>query len=98
MARILFERAVYVQRKYFIDEITSLDEAFDFLEAWPEAKRDLPYDTLLKACREAVNGRFPIAAVRENLRRFLKKAGMLAEFDDVPNADQLVADRNIGNV
>ncbi|MEX2696289.1 DUF982 domain-containing protein [Rhizobium mongolense] len=97
MAGTLFDRAVYVQRKYFIDEITSLDEVFTFLEAWPEAKRDLAYDTLLKACREAANGRFPIGAARENVRRFLKKAGMLAEIDDVPNLGQRMADRNIGD-
>ncbi|APO74565.1 hypothetical protein AM571_CH01743 [Rhizobium etli 8C-3] len=74
-----FGSAVYVHRMYFIDEITSLDEVVDYLENWPEERRGLAYETLLKACHEAAAGRFPVGAVRENFRRFVKKADMLAE-------------------
>jgi len=31
-----------VQRKHFIDEIASLDEAFDLLEAWRTNNADTP--------------------------------------------------------
>ncbi|WEX75104.1 DUF982 domain-containing protein [Sinorhizobium numidicum] len=79
MANVRFDRAVYIQRKHFIDEITDLDEVLDYLESWPKERRDLSYDTLLKACRDSAGGRFPLSAVRENFRRFVKKAGMLAE-------------------
>lgn len=79
-----FDSAIYVQRKHFIDEVTSLEEVLDFLETWPEERRGLSYDTLLKACREAAAGRFPVSAVGENFRRFVKRFGMLAEAQEVP--------------
>ncbi|WP_413813764.1 DUF982 domain-containing protein [Ensifer sp. LC163] len=92
-----FGHAVYVQRKQFIEKITSLDEVFDFLNQWPEQRRDLAHETLLKACRDAAIGRFPLGAARENFRRFIKKAGMLAEVDQFPGLGRPSADRNIGN-
>lgn len=80
-----FDSVIYVQRKHFIDEVTSLEEVLDYLKNWPEERRGLSYDTLLKACREAVVGRFPVSAVGENFRRFVKRSGMLAETQDVPS-------------
>lgn len=44
-------------------------------------------------CREAACGRFPIAAVCENFRRFVKKAGMLAEIEEVPNSASVLTGR-----
>ncbi len=35
-------------------------------------------------CLEAANGHWPIDAVRENLRVFLKQDGKLAELEDLP--------------
>lgn len=98
MAITLFDRPLFVQRKHFIDEIASLEDAFDLLEAWPSDQRGLPHETLIKACHEAANGRFPVAAIRYNLERFLKKAGLLAEIEDVPNFMGLTPDRNIGSM
>jgi len=33
-----------VQRKHFIDEIASFEEAFDLLEAWPNDQRRYAYN------------------------------------------------------
>lgn len=96
MASILFDHPIFVQRKRFIDEIASLDDTFDLLEEWPDDQRGLAYDTLLRACREAAAGRFPANAVAENLSRFLKKAGVLAEVEDVPNFARVTSNRSIG--
>ncbi|MBY2924889.1 DUF982 domain-containing protein [Rhizobium leguminosarum] len=72
---------ILLHRQHIIDEVTCLDEIFDVLDGWPEDKRGLAYDTLLKACRDAANGRFPLSAARENFRRFLKMAGVLAKVE-----------------
>ncbi|MGR9355163.1 DUF982 domain-containing protein [Rhizobium leguminosarum] len=78
-----FNRSICVQRMHFIDEVTNLEEVVDYLENWPEERRGLAHETLLKACREAAAGRFPLSAVGENFRRFVKKADMLAETHEV---------------
>lgn len=96
MALTLFDRPLFVQRKHFVDEIASLEDAHDLLEAWPADQRGLAHETLMRACEDAANGRFPMAAIRDNLERFLKKAGVLAEIEDVPNFAGLTPDRNIG--
>ena len=97
MATTYFDRPLFVQRTHFVDEIASLEDAFDLLEVWPADQRGLAYEVLMKACEDAANGRFPIPAVRENLQRFLKKAGVLADIEDVPNFAGLAPDRNIGS-
>ncbi|MFA1624660.1 DUF982 domain-containing protein [Rhizobium mongolense] len=98
MASFRFDHPVYVRRKHFIEEIMELDEAFDFLEEWPEERRDLAYETLVRACREAACGRFPLSAVRQNFQRFVKEARMLIEIGDIPYFAGALKDRNIGNV
>ncbi|KPH04952.1 DUF982 domain-containing protein (plasmid) [Rhizobium acidisoli] len=74
-----FNRAICVQRGYLIEDVKTLDDVLEYLESWPQERRGLAYETLYKACREAAAGRFPVSAVAENFRRFLKKADMLAE-------------------
>jgi hypothetical protein len=97
MAINLFEHPLFVRRKHYIEEVAGLDDAFDLLESWPLDQRGLPHETLLRACHEAANGRFPLAAVRSNLERFLRKAGMLATIEDVPNFANIAPDSAIGS-
>jgi hypothetical protein len=97
MATTLFDRPLFVQRKHYVEEIASLEDAFDLLEAWPAEQRGIPHEVLMKACQEAASDRFPLGAVRLNLERFLKKANMLAKIEDVPSFAQLAANRNIGS-
>jgi Protein of unknown function (DUF982) len=98
MASALFNSSIYIQGRHFIEEITGLDDVFDLLEDWPEERRGLAYDTLLRACREAACNRFPVSAVGENARRFFKAAGILVEVEDVPNFKSRSRDSNVGNV
>lgn len=98
MAYARFDRPVFLQRKHFIEEIAGLDDVFDILEEWPADQRGLQFEILEDACRRAVRGCFPVEAVRENFRRFLKKSGMLAEIEDVPDLGRVMNDRNIGGV
>jgi hypothetical protein len=98
MAITFFDRPLFVQRKHYVEEVASLEDAFDLLEAWPADQRGLPHETLMRAYQEAANGRFPVAAIRQNLERFLKKAGALADIEEVPNFAGLAPDRNIGSI
>ncbi|MGM5054990.1 DUF982 domain-containing protein [Rhizobium sp. 814_E9_N1_1] len=87
---------ILLHRQHFIDEVTCLDEIFDVLDGWPEDKRGLAYDTLLKACRDTANGRFPLSAARENFRRFLKMSGVLAKVEGGPKFERLM-NEDMGN-
>lgn len=97
MATTLFDCPLFVQRKYHIEEITSLEEAFDLLETWPTDQRGLSHEVLMKACHDAANGCFPLSAVRANLERFLRKVGMLADIKDMPDLGGVANARNLGS-
>jgi hypothetical protein len=97
MAPSFFDHAAYVRGKDFIEEIACLEEVFDFLDEWPEERRDLAYDTLYGACRRAANGSFPLEAVRENFERFTKRAGLHVEIEEVPGFIALDRNRNVGS-
>ena len=84
MAFEMFEQPIYVQRQHYIEEITGLDDVFDFLDEWPQDRRDLVYEVMVDACRKAANRQLPVQAVADNFRRFLKRHGKLADVKDVP--------------
>lgn len=96
MAGHLFDRPLFVKRTHFIQEIGCLEDIFDFLEEWPEEKQDIAYETILRACRQAMAARFPLNAVRDNFERFLKKNGMLAKIEDIPAVSRRTSGHNIG--
>lgn len=98
MAMDVFDSPLFVKRKHFIQKIGCLDDIFDFLEEWPEEKRGVAHDVMLRACRDAAVRQFPLGAVRENFERFLKKNDMLASLEEVPFLPQGLGDRNIGGV
>lgn len=84
MLLALFNRPHYAQRRYFVQEITGLDDVFDGLDEWPHEKRNIACETVVRYCREAANGQWPIDAVREIFRVFLKRNAKFAENEDVP--------------
>ncbi len=45
----------------------------------------------------AYQGVFPLPAIRENVRRFLMKQGVLANIDEVPLIAKRATDRNLGS-
>jgi hypothetical protein len=74
----LFDRPVYLkERKGLVREIVSLADAIDFLEDWPERKRDLVYDATLKTCCMAHDGHKPLEVARDAVRAFGNKKGIL---------------------
>lgn len=95
MALATFDRPVYAQHKHFVQEITGLDDVFDFLDEWPQEKRNLAYEVMMDACRKAANRELPVSVVSENFRRFLKQNGMLAQIDTMPKPLRQGNDRNV---
>ncbi len=97
MANTLFDAPLFLKKRYYIQELASLEDALDVLEEWPEDDRDTTFEVLEKACRMAAQGIFPLPAVRENLRRFLIKRHMLANIEELPIVAKRNSDRNIGS-
>ncbi|MBY5354540.1 DUF982 domain-containing protein [Rhizobium leguminosarum] len=98
MALDTFEHPIYAQRKYFVQEIAGLDDLFDFLDEWPEEKRDVTYEVMLDACQKAANRQLPASVVEANFSRFLRTHGKLADIEDVPPHLRRVSDRNVSEI
>lgn len=95
MANTLFDSPLFVKRARYVQELGSLEDVFDLLDDWPAEKRDATYEILAKACRMADQGIFPLPAIRENVRRFLLKQGVLTNLEEVPPGSRRTADRNL---
>jgi hypothetical protein len=94
----MLDRPLFVKHARYIQELASLDDVFDFLDEWPAYKRGDTYEVLMKACRMAAQGIFPISAIRENVRRFLIKERVLANIEEVPLLmAKRPTDRNLGS-
>jgi len=73
-----FDRPVYLKDgKYLVREITSVHDAIDFLEEWPEKERDILHEAALKTCLMAHDGLKPLKTARDAMRAFGKKKGIL---------------------
>jgi hypothetical protein len=97
MANTLFDSPLFVKTSRYVQELGSLEDVFDLLDDWPEEKKGDTYEVLLKACRMSAQGIFPLPAIRENVRRFLLKHGILANIDEVPVMMKRTNDRNLGS-
>ncbi|MBS3652347.1 DUF982 domain-containing protein [Pseudaminobacter sp. 19-2017] len=89
-----FEKPVYLkQGKYLVREITTVDEAIDFLEEWPEEKRDLIHETAYRTCLMAHDGQKPLGVARDAIRAFGKKKGILEKAPEVRPINQVSGGR-----
>src|SRR5690349_12885995 len=61
----LFDTPIFVNRKFFFEEICSVEDVADFLENWPEDRRDVAFETIELACSEAMGGGFPTNTLAE---------------------------------
>jgi hypothetical protein len=93
----LFDTPIFVDRKFFFEEICSVEDVADFLENWPEDRRDVAFESIELACSEAMGGGFPANALAEKFRKFINKAGLLARVEDVPNFSLAANDRSVGS-
>lgn len=60
-----------------IREIASLDDAIEFLDAWPPAQRNLFHEMAWRVCCEAFDGHKPLAVARDAFEGFAKRANIL---------------------
>ncbi|CCV11640.1 DUF982 domain-containing protein [Mesorhizobium sp. STM 4661] len=75
-----FSSPIFVKRAtYIVQEIASLADAIDFLDEWPEDRRDLIHDTALRVCYDAFDGRKPISAARDAFCEFAQRFAMLED-------------------
>jgi circadian clock protein KaiC len=95
MTSTLFDRPLFVKRGHHIQEVASLEDLFDLLDEWPAERRGMTYEVLVKACRLAAQGIFPLNSLRENVRRYLIKERALANIDELPLAKEGVLPRSL---
>ncbi|MER8440414.1 DUF982 domain-containing protein [Mesorhizobium sp. M1312] len=75
-----FSSPVFVKRAtYIVQEIASLADAIDFLNEWPEDRRDPIHEATLRACYDAYDGRKPVSAARNAFFGFAKRAAILED-------------------
>ncbi|MER8440312.1 DUF982 domain-containing protein [Mesorhizobium sp. M1312] len=84
-----FSSPLFVRRAaHIVQEIASPADAIDFLNEWPEDRRDRIYEDALRACFDAYNGRKPASAARKT---FLCFAQQVAILEDATSAMQWLA-------
>lgn len=73
-----FAKPVYLKDgKHLVREIASVPEAIDFLQDWPENKRDMIHEAALRTCVMAYDGLKPVKVARDAIRAFGVKKGIL---------------------
>ncbi|MER9707983.1 DUF982 domain-containing protein [Mesorhizobium sp. M0204] len=84
-----FSSPLFVRRAaHIVQEIANPADAIDFLNEWPEDRRDRIYEAALTACFDAYNGRKPASAARKTFFRFAKQVAIL---EDATSAMQWLA-------
>lgn len=74
-----FSSPIFVKRaSYIVQEIASPD-AIEFLNEWPEDRRDLTYETALRACCDAYAGHIPVGAASNAFIGFAKRVAILED-------------------
>ncbi|RUW46296.1 DUF982 domain-containing protein [Mesorhizobium sp. M1A.F.Ca.ET.072.01.1.1] len=75
-----FSSPIFVKRaSYIVQEIASPADAIEFLNEWPEDRRDLTYETALRACCDAYAGHIPVAAASNAFIGFAKRVAILED-------------------
>lgn len=82
MSFMEFQTPIFVTSIHGVREITGLEDAVEFFAAWPKATSDLMSETVEKACRDAIRGRYPIHAAEQNFRCFARKKNILCRSQD----------------
>jgi hypothetical protein len=79
--------------KDFIQKVSCLDGALDFLYDWPEDRRGMSHATALRACQRALEGDYPLWFARDAFAAFAKWGKML---DDVSAPPPWMIDASAG--
>ncbi|MGX5829252.1 DUF982 domain-containing protein [Mesorhizobium sp. 43Arga] len=89
-----FGTPIFVKRAaYIVQEIASLADGIDFLNEWPEDRRDVIHETALRACYDAYDGRKPLSVARNAFLGFARRVAIL---EDSTAAMQWITARKAG--
>jgi Protein of unknown function (DUF982) len=79
-----FGSPVFVKSStHLIHEIVTLEDALDFLEEWPLARRGPIYETALKACHRAYIRDVPLDVGLKAFVGFAKSAGIYEKLENM---------------
>ncbi len=80
-----FDSPVYVKdRGFIIEEIQSVNEAIEYMDDWPEDRRNVMFNTARRALHSCHDGRLPTDAARKAFDSWAKSAGVLEEVSIPP--------------
>ncbi|MBZ9799009.1 DUF982 domain-containing protein [Mesorhizobium sp. ES1-4] len=75
-----FDRPVLVRNGHFmIEEISCLEDAFEFLHKWPQERRGPIFETAVRACQRAYDGDAPVPLARDAFAGFARSAKILED-------------------
>lgn len=74
-----FDGPVLVKNGQFIQELGSLEDAFDFLDEWPRERRGPIFETAFRACQRAYDGQIPLSVARDAVAGFARSVRILHE-------------------
>lgn len=79
MSERTFDAPVFVRDGGFVQEITCLEDALEFLYEWPRNRRGPIYNTALRACQRAFDSDYPLLSARSAFMNFAKSANVYEE-------------------
>ena len=80
MSERTFDSPVFVKAaEGLIQEIACLEDAFDFLDEWPEHRRGVIYETARRACFRAFDGLIPLKVARDAVAGFARSVNILED-------------------
>ena len=76
----MFDSPVFVKSENsLIQEIACLEDALEFLYAWPGNRRGTIFETALRACQRAFDSGYPLTAARDAFCGFAKSVKILED-------------------
>jgi len=76
----MFDSPVFVKSENsLIQEIACLEDALEFLYAWPRNRRGTIFETALRACQRAFDSGYPLTAARDAFCGFAKSVKILED-------------------
>jgi hypothetical protein len=83
MSERTFDSPVFVRTaEGLIEEIACLEDAFDFLDEWPEHRRGVIYEAATRACHRAFDGFVPLKVARDAFAGFARSVKILEDVSE----------------
>ena len=80
MSERTFDSPVFVRAaEGLIQEIACVEDAFDFLDEWPEHRRGVLYETAKGACQRAFDGLISLKVARDAFAGFARSMKILED-------------------